>query len=219
MLFPTLVGASFAPLNLNDLAQAFFARNGATEPNPLLDPATCARMIEAAQAERGAAHSYGGWLEDRSTLWRGSYLDATGEYLHLGVDFTVPAGTPVACEGIGTVVRVDCDVPEEGGWGTRVILRMEAGDVVLIYAHLASAKVVEGQTVGLGTVLGIVGRPPENGGWFSHLHVQAIRQDVFEGYLSAGLASLDGYGPVSERNALAERFPDPLRFVFHERGA
>src|SRR3989339_1541746 len=77
MLFPELKEKRFGYVNMNEAAKAWFAKypEPIVSENPLLDPATCQAMMNEVHAELGIDVSYGGWLEDRSTLWRGSYLD------------------------------------------------------------------------------------------------------------------------------------------------
>ncbi len=181
------------------------------EVNPLLDPHTCQEMIDQAHARLGIDYSYGGWLEDRSELWQGSYLDTNQTHIHLGVDFNVPAGTLVAVDEAVEVLFVDCDFPVEGGWGNRVIVRsIEAGDI-LIYAHLADeVRCSPGEKLQSGQVFASVGSAPKNGGWFPHLHVQIVDGTYFESLTGEALNLLDGYGAKKELTILAERFKDPL---------
>lgn len=216
MLFPGLQGNRFGQVDLDALARRWFAAQGvrATDPNPLLDPGVCAAMIAAEHRRLGLDHSYGGWLEDRRALWRGTYLDQAGTYLHLGVDVTVPVGTEVALDRPGTVWDVDSDVPEEGGWGTRVIIQLDQASECVVYAHLdPDVRCEPGQRLAAGTIFAKVGAPPANGGWFPHLHVQRVQGLHFGRLAKDGLRDLDGYGLPAEREALAKLFPDPLEMA------
>lgn len=210
MLFPDLRRASWGYLNLNLVAREWQRENvDPSGPNLLLNPDYCAEMITAAHVERGLDCSYGGWLEDRCDLWRGSYLDEKGNFTHLGVDFNVPAGTRVASEHHARILRVDTDVPEEGGWGTRIILQPRGVEGLLLYAHLDPATPLRaGDEVAPGDVLACVGRPPDNGGWFPHLHLQRL----VSGRLK-DLDSLDGYGHKRDLAHWSRTCPDPLPLV------
>ena len=212
MLFPTLRNGRFGYVDYNAYAERLFGRFPPDGSNPFLDPASADALIAAVHRELAIGVSYGGWLEDRSVLLRGSYLDATGNYLHLGVDFSVPAGTPVAVDFPARVVLVDSDYPEEGGWGRRVILRPQGRDEVVIYAHLnPKVSCKEGQALPQDAVFAAVGAPPHNGGWFQHLHVQRVDLRFFESMRRDGrLHEIDGYGHPSQRPDLANVFRDPL---------
>lgn len=209
-IFPDLGHASWGYLNLNQVARAWLRDHniGPDVPNPLLDPVCCAAMVRAAHIARHLDCSYGGWLEDRRDLWRGSYLDVQGTYQHLGVDFNVPVGTRVAASHAAHVILVDSDVPEEGGWGTRIILLPHDRRVPrLIYAHLdPKTSLRTGDRVMPGDELARVGESPENGGWFPHLHVQCIAGDP-------NLLTLDGYGHERDVARWSGICPDPLPYL------
>ncbi|MBP7829708.1 MAG: peptidoglycan DD-metalloendopeptidase family protein [Kiritimatiellae bacterium] len=217
MLFPSLAGQPVARINLDDEAAHWLARRPAAPdaPNPLLDPAVCGQMIAEVHRREGADWSYGGYLEDRRRLWRGSYLEKSGAFIHLGVDFNVPRGTEFVAGFPAGIVVVDDDPDRDGGWGKRIILRpkMPGGDVLLIYAHLQNVRCRPGTHVPAGAVLAEVGGPPHNGNWHPHLHVQAIRRGLFEEILLERFSELDGYGRAEELDELRVSFPDPLPIV------
>ena len=215
-MFPTLTNTKFAPINLNDLAQQWHEQNDIQDHhlNPLLDPNICSEMIRAAHQNMETDFSHGGWLEPRHVLWRGSYLDEKETHIHLGIDINVPKGTPVAVNLDATVLRIDCDTPEEHGWGTRVIVQPHHAPVVLIYAHLSPAVRVQiGETIRANTIIGDVGAPENNGGWFPHLHVQAVTTPHYKELLKDDLRNLDGYGALNEQADLSTLFPDPSPWI------
>lgn len=217
MLFPDLVSTRSTSLNLDHLAEEWFRANDFTEDasNPFLDPDTCEEILATAHARLQVDWSYGGWLEDRHHVLRGTYLDATNGYVHLGVDFNVPSGTRVAMCGEGQVIRIDTDFPEEGGWGTRILIRLSDRPIILIFAHLDPSVFVNvGDTVKNGQHLGVVGKAPENGGWFPHLHVQVADAVYIDGLLQSGqLSRMDGYGHANDLSVFTQRFFDPMNFV------
>ncbi len=216
MIFPTLANNTFGYINLDTEARQWVAKKGlATEPNPLLDPVTCQQMVTDVHEKYGVDYSFGGWFEDRGFLWKGSYLDETQGYVHLGVDFNVPTGTDVALDFAGTVAVIDSDYPIEGGWGTRVIIKHADLPLYFIYAHLdpnVFCKV--GDVLAEGHIFAKVGQAPQNGNWFPHTHVQTVDAAYLESLLAAGtLESLDGYGSPKDVSANARRFRDPLEFI------
>lgn len=208
-LFPNLLGR-WAYVNLD--AQ-FCAWSRSSMPS-LGDAEWMAQMVSDLHDERGIQYSYGGYLEHRGNLLAHTYLAKDKKYLHLGVDFNVPAGSAVASPQAAWVVAVDSDHPEPHGWGPRVILKVRnvagfAEWVYLVYAHLeaASIRVKPGEILVPGSPFACVGEPPGNGGWFPHLHVQALTSRVF----GEGIAQhVDGYGLPADVEQLARDFPDPL---------
>ena len=212
-LFPTLHGRPCGYVNLNELAKR--VRAGCTrDDNPFIDPDRCHRILLEYHEASGIAYSYGGYLEKRSTLWEGvKYLRDNKTFLHLGVDFNVQAGTPVAINHKGVVELIDTDFPEKFGWGTRVIVKLTTHPLYVIYVHLdpqVSCRV--GQVLMPNSYIGRVGVPPQNGGWFPHLHVQLVTTHAWR-YYKNKLKILDGYGKEEELIALSKMFPDPLPYL------
>ncbi len=216
MIFPGFKEKRFGYVNLDAEARTWAKeKNLSHDPNPLLDPVTCARMVEDVHAKYGVDFSYGGWMEDRSFLWHGNYLEKSGGFVHLGVDLNAPTGTEVAIDFDAEIVRVDDDYPDEGGWGPRVIVRHAKEPIYMIYAHLDRDILCKvGDTVKKGEIFAKIGKPPFNGNWFPHLHVQSISEPYFNDIEKRDAWSeLDGYGAASNVHENARRFPDPLRFI------
>ena len=94
-----------------------------------------------------------------------------GRYrIHHGVDIGNPVGTPVLATASGEVVHAGPDNPELLGpyndfYGNTVVIRLDRKlntsrgeqDVFVLYGHLVSVEVQEGQWVGTGDYLGGVG--------------------------------------------------------------
>jgi murein DD-endopeptidase MepM/ murein hydrolase activator NlpD len=221
MIFPTLKRRRSGYVNLDLYARGWLERNGYNGAHsevgypavsPLLDPAVCQAMVNECHAKLGFDFSYGGWLEDRSVLWKGSYLKEDNRYIHLGIDVNAPAGTPVALDMPGRVVLVDNDHPLIGGWGTRVMIKLDDAPIVLIYAHLAGVKHRVGDTLKRGDVFAEVGSSDANGHWYTHTHVQAMTLTAYECFLDHPL-ELDGYGKCENIPILGTLFPDPVDFI------
>ncbi len=217
MIFPEFFNARFLEVNLNTEAIRWLEQQQDLSEviNPLLDPVFCQRMTDELREQNSVDVLYGGWLEDRSTLWQGSYLQEKGTFLHLGVDLTVPIGTRVAVDEELEAVRIETDHPEEGGWGYRVIFKRVQGLEYILYAHLGpDIQVRVGDVVKAGQVFATVGDPGSNGGWFPHLHIQVIEGVYFEDLLKRdALLELDGYGAVEDEKTIKERFRNPFEFV------
>jgi len=218
-LFPGLGGTAFCEVNLDEEARRWRALHPelfAGGANPLLDPAICQTLLDDLHARLGIEWSYGGYLENRRRLWQGSYLERTGDFVHLGIDFHVPQGTPVAAPRAGAVVLVDHDHDRDGGWGQRVFLKLDGeppDDPLFIFAHLQGADVKPGTPLPRGTAFAEVGGPPDNGNWAAHLHVQTIASDRLVEVFIERFAELDGYGPAARIENLRLSFPDPLPLI------
>lgn len=216
MLFPSLKNKIFGYVNHNLEAQEWMLKNPTTaEKNPLLNPVVCEKMVNDIHKKYSLDFSYGGWMEDRSFLWKDSYLQESGNFTHLGVDVNVPPGTEVSADFDAVVVKVDSDYPEEGGWGTRVILKHAVSSVYMIYAHLdPKVECKVGDTITRGQIFAKVGKAPHNGNWFPHLHLQTISAEYFDELEeSNSWDELDGYGFADEIGLNAKRFRDPMEFV------
>ncbi len=216
MIFPELEYKKFGYINLNLEAEKWIsAQETLSNTNPLLDPMTCQKMVDSAHKNLGLDFSYGGWMEDRSILWQGSYLDNTQTYIHLGVDINVTAGTKIIASFDATVVIIDDDYPEDGGWGCRIIIKHSSQPIYMIYAHLdrdVYCKV--GDTLKQGAVFAKVGKSPFNGNWFPHLHLQSISEEYFDYIEKHDLwNTLDGYGSIEKIQEHAVHFPDPMQYI------
>ena len=191
---------------------------GYTQPkmSPALKPHVCQKkIIEPTHKELGLDYSWGGWLENRSNIWRGCYMAKDNKYIHLGYDFNLPVGTRICASRPCEVLDIYTDTPEEHGWGTRIIVRLLDERMYLIYAHLdllgPNAPRV-GQELRPGYLIGTIAPPERNGGWYSHVHWQGMSEEANEEF-RRDPASLDGYGKVGDEARLARLYPDPMRFV------
>ncbi len=213
MIFPSLKNKVFGYLNLNTEAQKWISEKGIVgDENKLLDPSMCEQMVLDVHKKYSLDYSFGGWMEDRSFLWRGSYLQKERKFIHLGIDLNVSPGTEVAADFNGEVVKIDNDYPEIGGWGTRIIVKHGELPLYMIYAHLdADVLCNVGDTLNKDQIFAKVGKAPFNGNWFPHLHVQTISLEYFN-ELEYGnrWSELDGYGLNDSLSLNAKRFRDPM---------
>jgi len=94
--------------------------------------------------------------------------------LHRGIDFVAPMHTPVRATSSGKVLTTKQDAD---GYGNHIILQHDTAYQTL-YAHLASIKVKEGQTVEKGDVIGTVGNSGKSYG--PHLHYEVLKNGKAE---------------------------------------
>jgi murein DD-endopeptidase MepM/ murein hydrolase activator NlpD len=216
MIFPELKSKIFGYVNLNIEAELWMKNKKPTPPkDALLDASLSGEMVEDVQEKYGLDFSYGGWMEDRSFLWKGTYLEPLGTYIHLGIDVNAPAGTDISVDFDAEVVRIDDDYPEEGGWGPRVTFKYRNEPLYFIYAHLdRDIKCKVGDVLDKGKIFAKVGKAPYNGNWFPHVHIQTIREEYYKELTENGLwHELDGYGSPADLSKNVERFPDPLQYI------
>jgi hypothetical protein len=83
----------------------------------------------------------------------GDRFGPRGAGFHPGLDFPVPAGTPILAAGRGCVIRASYD---SGGYGNLVIIQHRLG-VTTWYAHLSAFAVRAGQCVTGGDRIGRAG--------------------------------------------------------------
>ncbi len=192
MLFPNMLTKRFGYANIDDCAYNLHSWVIQTYKAPVqvgkneseyLDPTVCSYMLDKVNKTLDVDATYGGWLEDRSIIWSGCYMAEEEKFTHLGVDFNVPAGSEVALSFNGTVVLLDDDTPEAHGWGPRVIVKLQAYPIYLIYAHLDPAvkeNLKTGAFLHAGEIFAKVGASEHNGGWYPHLHVQALTLAILQ---------------------------------------
>lgn len=207
-IFPAYSGQPALRVNLNDYAKKLRPRAG---KSPFLNAAVTDRFLRLLHKRSGAGYSFGGYLEDRRDLWRGSYLN-DGNAVHLGIDVNLPAGTEMTVKYPSIVTHVIHDPDQQGGWGSVIIFRLAAPlDEIshFLYAHLARDKVFvkPGDQAKCGDIVAELGQSHENGGWYEHLHIQAISANAWP-QLDGDLKKFDGYSPMPEGGAHPD-FPDP----------
>lgn len=186
LFFPSLTG-KWVFVNFNEVAIDFMkVIEPITQENVLLNPVVSHNLSEFVRKLHGADYTWGGYLEDRSTLWRDHYMKP-GEMTHLGVDFGVPVGTPVCLPQAGVLRHSFQDPDQNGGWGGKLIFECEHPSHFLVLGHLKNILTNIGQRFETGTPVGMIAETECNGGWSPHLHVQCMRE--FK-------PDVDGYGPL-----------------------
>ena len=207
IIFPTLKGTQWAKMSLNYFAKKEFGHLAGT--NPLNDPLFCSKWIDNIAKTFESDHIFGGYMEDRTSLWRGSYLPPE-KSKHLGIDYIVSPGTPVAAPLKCEVIFTCQDDDQNGGWGGFIDFKIIYQDdrvmpnATLLYAHLEHDSLPEiGTVFNAGDTVARIGSMNENGGWFPHLHVQGH----FGDFQPEKFRELDGYGTIDEC------CPNPNRWI------
>lgn len=99
---------------------------------------------------------------------------------HPGSDFSAPEGTPIPSAASGDVVYSG---KNEGGYGSTVIVKNDAGDYSL-YAHMRGDNQVRpGQRLWKGDTIGLVGNTGESTG--PHVHYSVITKEAGKVYDAA----------------------------------
>lgn len=107
----------------------------------------------------------------------GRFGEDYGGYLHRGVDFGVPVGTPIYAPAAGRSVQFTND----GSFGTAVCLEHADGWYTL-YAHLSQAAIPLGRVVTPGQLIGHSGNTGVSTG--PHLHWQLCSSPAFPADIS-----------------------------------
>lgn len=164
----------------------------------LVDPQICQKVLNEFHKKKKVDFSYGGFLEDRTSLWR-KHPNSNRTLIHLGIDYWVPAGTTVALPIRGTVFHIMKDPDNKLGWGGRIIFKLD-DETYLAFGHLKqniSLKI--GQKINVGDMVGEIGEVTENGNWATHLHIQLMKQEFIDIY-KTNLDGLMGYLPRKDKN-------------------
>ncbi len=154
----------------------------------------------------------GGYLEPRPIYTSTSY-DKIGNYgpesrtVHLGVDFWLPAQTPVHALFDGEVVIAVNDGGDKE-YGGLIVLKhqFESQEFYTLYGHLTVASAIQhkvGDVIKKGERIALLGNYPENGNWAPHLHFQ-IMLSLF-GYTE----DFPGVAYYSELDTWKSICPDP----------
>lgn len=149
-----------------------------------LETPRLAETIARTMKEAGAAVGVGRYDEARAIYTTGAFAaggspTAERRTVHLGIDLSVPPGSPVRAPLDGTVHAVAVnDAPKD--YGPLVVLRhrIPSGEEFFtLYGHLDEVSIAglePGRTVRAGEPFAAVGAPPRNGDWWPHVHFQVI---------------------------------------------
>ena len=163
-------------------------------------------LMQAAKAKIAV----GGYAEDRGLLYsRSSLFEENNTYrsVHLGVDLTVPAKTPVYTP-LPAKLHSFSNNQEKGDYGPVVILEhdLEGLRFYTLYGHLTQdslADLFPGKTYSAGECFAEIGDETENGDWPPHLHFQIIKD------LQGAVGSYPGVAASCHAALYLENCPDP----------
>jgi hypothetical protein len=209
-LFPELKTGSWAKVNLDEEARLY----STGKENKLLDPKECTKFGKEVAKKHKVDFTWGGYLEDRSHLWRGHY-HGPEQFIHLGVDFNVPAGTKVLSPVAGNIRDWWLDGDMAGGWGGRLVIEPYNKTFLVVIAHMAHKWKPKNDIIDVGDNIGTIGKPTENGNWAPHLHIQCVNIDflansgITPSIVKIYRRAFDGYAASYDR--IEVDFPDPFK--------
>jgi len=215
-LLPSLSKFELVSVNLNDLVRDYFKIHPEKDTVEYrLDPRIQQMIIDKLYPVLDNVCVYGGWMENRKDLWKGTYMDKDSRYVHLGIDLMADAESSAHSPLSGIVEDIFIDKDVDVGWGGRIILRPFDDKLPLLVLGHLEPKIFPflGNTVKPGDFLGKIGKPPTNGNVFEHIHLQAISREFAE-EIDFNYGMLDGYGVAGDIK-LARNNPDPLSFSWH----
>ena len=133
--------------------------------------------------------------------------------MHTGLDFAMKIGNPVYATGDGVVESVKF---EFFGYGTSITIKHGFG-YETIYAHLNSAKVIEGMKVKRGDCIGESGKSGRSSG--PHLHYEVVykgRKVNPANYLDMSM-SVQEYSDMLRMRESESGMPSSMRHSFSVR--
>ena len=115
--------------------------------------------------------------------------------IHMAIDLTLPAGSPIYAPLAGVVSGFE-DALDRLDYGPVIVLRHMAGDTPFytLYGHLSRESLAGlriGQPIARGARIGWIGAAPINGDWWPHVHFQVITDmlDIACNFNGSALAS------------------------------
>lgn len=200
-IFPTIPDGKWSKIDLNEESKSVNVNFN--------DPSAFQDWLDSVHKRKRVKYSYGGFLEDKSNVWKNNYQKLSRAFIHLGIDYNLPEDNFVCLFDKGTVENVFLDKDLNGGWGGRIIWKMDSG-IYAIYGHLkVNIKLKPGQKCEKGDVVGVIGNSRENGGWYPHLHVQIMKSEFIKKY--SDLREIDGY--LQRDSKLLKYLIDPNKFI------
>ncbi|MEQ1691926.1 MAG: aminotransferase class III-fold pyridoxal phosphate-dependent enzyme [Gemmatimonas sp.] len=210
--------SEFAPLVGQDLRSTPVAPIDLSVGGTLLSSHTADNTPEAVDgrvrrtlAEHGALVGVGGYDEARVMYeWTDEPESAERRTIHMGLDLSMAAGTPLYAPLDGVVHGFE-DADHHHDYGPVIVLRhrttgADPVEFFTLYGHLTRdslAGLRVGTAVARGTEFARIGSAPTNGDWWQHVHVQLVTDmlDV--------ACNVDGAVRASQRVVWRSLCPDP----------
>ncbi|MCC6137396.1 MAG: peptidoglycan DD-metalloendopeptidase family protein [Bdellovibrionaceae bacterium] len=154
--------------------------------------------------------SIGKYNEPRKNLYTQKLFTNNDRYIHVGIDFGGPQGSPVYAVADGVVFAI-ADNSGDGDYGPTVITQhmVEGKELYCLYGHLSKkslSTLMQGRAITKGDLFGELGGELENGGWPPHLHFQVS-------HLKPAACNLPGVVSLKNREQALMDYPDP-QFYF-----
>lgn len=174
------------------------------------NPKKCDEWMQKLHKKYGVDYSYGGFLEDRSFIWKDHYNVKEGLFIHEGADFNVSKNTEVFLFDNGEVVEIIRDIKMHGGWGNAVVFWIPKIEKYVIYAHMDKKLYVSlNSKYKKGQKIGTIGGPSQNGHYFPHLHLQFMDKKFASKYKR--FFDIGGYSANGDK--MLKNLYDPVKFV------
>ena len=160
--------------------------------------------------KHNAAIGIGRYAEERFIYQNRELYCDHGQYtrtLHLGIDLSAPAGTPIFAP-LDARVHSFQNNADLGDYGPTIILEHELEGITFftLYGHLSLASlqnIQEKQVIKKGESFATIGTPEINGGWPPHLHFQII-DDMENNY-----GNFYGVVEPEKKEEYLSKCPDP----------
>lgn len=181
--------AGFAPLTGQDLRTTPVAPIDLSVGSPLVSsesaenaPAELDRRIQQKLNEYNTTIGAGGYDEARLIYdWTQNPTEDEPRTIHIGLDLSLPAGTPLYAPLDGVVHGFE-NAAARHDYGPVIVLRHRTDEpdpveFYSLYGHLSPDSLEGlhiGKPVAKGELFARVGSAPENGDWWTHTHVQLI---------------------------------------------
>lgn len=149
----------------------------------------------------------GGYGEQRN-IYQSSLFTQDDRCIHLGVDITLQANTPIYAPLSGRIHSFkNNDKPLD--YGPTIILEHNLDEDIhfyTLYGHLnliSLQNLAVGQVIEQGQLAGYVGEKFENGGWNPHLHFQIISD------MDNMIGDYPGVASKADAVVMLHKCPDP----------
>ncbi len=190
----------------------FSAGSALIHSNPVENaPGPLNLRIRALMAEHSSTVGVGGYDEARLIYeWPNEPTRAEPRTIHIGLDVTMEAGTPLYSPLDGVVHSFE-NAAGHHDYGPVIVLRhltdgADPTEFFVLYGHLTEDSLdglKVGAPIGKGQEFARIGSPPTNGDWWDHVHVQ-LMVDILD-----VPCNVDGAVRASQRHVWRSISPDP----------
>jgi len=175
------------------------------------EPALLDARVQRVLNEHGARIGAGGYDEARLIYhWPNEPRDGEPRTIHMGLDLSTEAGTPLYAPLDGVVHGFE-DADHHHDYGPVIVLRHTTTDAdpvefFTLYGHLTRDSLDGlrvGQRIARGQEFARIGSAPTNGHWWTHVHMQVI-VDLLD-----VPCNVNGAARASQRRVWRSLCPDP----------